>query len=245
MANAASSPIAAPTATCRAPICRTVATARAPAHLRLQPVRSRAASRGARLRAKSTRLWASMSPSIPPRPAFLREAGVANFLDWTSGLHMCFPNAEEAALLTGSDDPARQMAMLNDHYDVVVIKRGGQGADAGDAHGGRWHCRRQIRCGQRHDRRGRRLYAGFIAGYLRGQPLQTCLEDGVAAGTHSTTTSAAVRRDPIGVPHDRRSSFRPQPGSRGGAEGEAAGGGARIDHHQPRPAARAQSGSGP
>jgi sugar/nucleoside kinase (ribokinase family) len=123
----------------------------------------------------------------PASTGFLRETGVDNFLAWTKGMHMCFPNAEEAALLTGRDDPDAQFETLTQYYDVVVIKRGGRGAEAADNQGGRWSARAKPVAVVDTIGAGDAFYAGFIAGYLRGRPIQACLEDGVAAGTQSTT----------------------------------------------------------
>ncbi len=132
----------------------------------------------------------SMGAHVTVDPAsggFLREVGPGNFLAWTAGMHMCFPNAEEAALLTGSESLERQMAVLTRQYDIAVIKRGAEGAAAGEADGKRWHAAAKsvtvadtIGCGDA-------FYAGFIAAYLRGLPLLNCLEDGVAAGARSAT----------------------------------------------------------
>ncbi|HEY1721701.1 MAG TPA: PfkB family carbohydrate kinase [Magnetospirillaceae bacterium] len=123
----------------------------------------------------------------PASAGFLREVGPADFLAWTSGLHMCFPNAEEAELLTGTGDHEQQMAKLAAHYSVVAIKRGRGGADLGDATGARLHADAKPVSVIDTIGAGDAFYAGFIAGYLRGHPLQTCLEDGVAAGTRATT----------------------------------------------------------
>ena len=47
--------------------------------------------------------------SVDPGSAeFLREVGAANFLDWTAGAAMLFPNSEEAAVLAGTDDAEAQ-----------------------------------------------------------------------------------------------------------------------------------------
>jgi sugar/nucleoside kinase (ribokinase family) len=47
--------------------------------------------------------------SVDPGSAeFLREVGAANFLGWTAGAAMLFPNSEEAAVLAGSDDAEAQ-----------------------------------------------------------------------------------------------------------------------------------------
>src|ERR1700735_4588601 len=68
--------------------------------------------------------------SIDPASAeFLREVGVANFLVWTRGAEILFPNEEEAAVLTGSTDPETQCARLAARYPLVVIKRGAAGAE--------------------------------------------------------------------------------------------------------------------
>jgi sugar/nucleoside kinase (ribokinase family) len=123
----------------------------------------------------------------PASAGFLSDVGPANFLAWTAGMHMCFPNAEEARLLSGKDGLEDQMAALTRQFDVVVIKRGVEGASAGEAGGARLHAKAKpvavadtIGCGDA-------FYAGFIAAYLRGLSLQQCLEDGVTAGAQSAT----------------------------------------------------------
>ena len=51
--------------------------------------------------------------SVDPASAeFLREVGPDNFLAWTRGAQMLFPNSDEAAILTGSSDPETQIAEL-------------------------------------------------------------------------------------------------------------------------------------
>jgi sugar/nucleoside kinase (ribokinase family) len=76
--------------------------------------------------------------SVDPASAeFLREVGADNFLAWTRGATILFPNEEEAAVLAGSDDPETQGERLAEHYPVVVIKRGAAGAEALEG-GRRW-----------------------------------------------------------------------------------------------------------
>jgi len=76
--------------------------------------------------------------SVDPASAeFLREVGADNFLAWTRGAAILFPNEEEAAVLAGSTDPETQGARLAKHYPVVVIKRGAAGAEALEG-GRRW-----------------------------------------------------------------------------------------------------------
>jgi sugar/nucleoside kinase (ribokinase family) len=69
--------------------------------------------------------------SVDPASAeFLREVGADNFLAWTRGATILFPNEEEAAVLAGSTDPETQCARLAALYPLVVIKRGAAGAVA-------------------------------------------------------------------------------------------------------------------
>jgi sugar/nucleoside kinase (ribokinase family) len=79
--------------------------------------------------------------SVDPASAeFLREVGADNFLAWTRGATILFPNEEEAAVLAGSTDPETQGERLQKHYPVVVIKRGAAGAEALEG-GRRWRIR--------------------------------------------------------------------------------------------------------
>jgi sugar/nucleoside kinase (ribokinase family) len=76
--------------------------------------------------------------SVDPGSAeFLREVGADNFLAWTQGATILFPNEEEAAVLAGSTDLETQGARLATHYPLVVIKRGAAGAEAIEG-GRRW-----------------------------------------------------------------------------------------------------------
>jgi sugar/nucleoside kinase (ribokinase family) len=76
--------------------------------------------------------------SVDPASAeFLREAGADNFLVWTKGATILFPNEEEATVLADSTDPETQGERLAKHYPVVVIKRGAAGAEALEG-GRRW-----------------------------------------------------------------------------------------------------------
>src|SRR3984957_3095844 len=71
--------------------------------------------------------------SVDPASAeFLREVGADNFLAWTRGAAILFPNEEEAAVLAGSTDPETQCARLARPYPLVGIKRGAAGAGAAE-----------------------------------------------------------------------------------------------------------------
>jgi sugar/nucleoside kinase (ribokinase family) len=63
----------------------------------------------------------------PGSAAFLARMQPAAFLRWTEGAAVCFPNRDEAAVLTGESDPFSMAARLRRHYGVVVVKLGGAG----------------------------------------------------------------------------------------------------------------------
>ena len=77
----------------------------------------------------------------PGSAAFLGTLEPGAFVDWTRGAAVCFPNRDEAAVLTGAagapgavppdvgeTDPAAMAAFLSTHYGAVVIKLGADGA---------------------------------------------------------------------------------------------------------------------
>jgi sugar/nucleoside kinase (ribokinase family) len=68
----------------------------------------------------------------PGSSAFLAQLGEGEFTSWTSAATVCFPNLDEAAVLTGFPDPASadpvEMAeRLSVSYDLVALKLGGGG----------------------------------------------------------------------------------------------------------------------
>jgi len=68
----------------------------------------------------------------PGSAAFLGQLAPGEFLNWTKGAAVCFPNIDEAAVLTGAADgpadPAAMAVLLTDHYDAAVVKLGADGA---------------------------------------------------------------------------------------------------------------------
>jgi sugar/nucleoside kinase (ribokinase family) len=63
----------------------------------------------------------------PGSAAFLARLGEGEFIAWTSGAAACFPNLDEAAVLTSASTPVQMAARLSAHYDLVVLKLGGDG----------------------------------------------------------------------------------------------------------------------
>ncbi|WP_285759567.1 carbohydrate kinase family protein [Nocardiopsis ansamitocini] len=58
----------------------------------------------------------------------LERAGAEAFLDWTSGARLLFANKEQAAVLTGRDDPDAAAKVLTAWFPNIVIKLGDEGA---------------------------------------------------------------------------------------------------------------------
>lgn len=85
----------------------------------------RAAAESLLTRARTAGVPVSIDPGSE---AFLDDVGPANFLAWTSGAQLFFPNLGEARVLTGLDDPAAAARRLSRHYDVVAVTCGSKGA---------------------------------------------------------------------------------------------------------------------
>ena len=122
--------------------------------------------------------------SIDPASASgLRDAGPENFLDWTHGAAFCFPNLDEALLLTGTPDRDSQVASLMQHYGTLAIKAGVLGAHA-YADGGARTIGCAIPCALAVDTTGAgdAFLGAFLAAWLLGKPLEASLVAGVRAG---------------------------------------------------------------
>ena len=121
----------------------------------------------------------------PASAEFLREVGPQNFLAWTRGATMLFPNGEEAAALAGSDDPEVQGARLAAHYPLVVVKRGAAGCEAYEGER-RWRAAAPAASSRDSTGAGDAFVAAFLVARLGGEPLETCLKRAAAAGAAAT-----------------------------------------------------------
>jgi sugar/nucleoside kinase (ribokinase family) len=139
--------------------------------------------------------------SVDPASAeFLREVGAENFLAWTRGAAILFPNEEEATVLAGSTDRETQCARLAALYPLVVIKRGAAGAEA--AHGARrWRVPTPKVEAVDTTGAGDAFVAGFLAARLNGADIPIALGRAAAAGAAASTMiggrpkAASVRPD--------------------------------------------------
>ena len=139
--------------------------------------------------------------SVDPASAeFLREFGADKFLAWTRGAAILFPNAEEAAILAGSDDPETQCARLAAYYPLVVIKRGAAGCEAA-AGEKRWRINAPKIEAIDTTGAGDAFVAAFLSARLFGADIQPALERAAAAGAAASAIvggrpkGASVHRD--------------------------------------------------
>ena len=98
---------------------------------------------------------------------------------------MLFPNAEEAATLSGCDEAEAQGAALAEKFALVVIKRGALGAEA-YAGEQRWRAVAPRKDIVDTTGAGDAFVAAFLAARLLGADVQACLERAVAAGSAAT-----------------------------------------------------------
>jgi len=144
----------------------------------------------------------------PGSAAFLGTLEPGAFVDWTRGAAVCFPNRDEAAVLTGAadaappgageTDPAAMAAFLSTHYGAVVIKLGADGAVV--AAPGRPPARVAAQPALVRDTTGAgdAFCAGFLAAWLTGSPL--------AAAAASGGRAAALAVSEFGGRPSRRGS---------------------------------------
>ncbi|WP_158804372.1 MULTISPECIES: carbohydrate kinase family protein [unclassified Acidisoma] len=135
-------------------------------------------------RARARRVKVTVDPGSV---SFIEEVGAANFLSWTRGASICFPNSEEAALLAGTPDREEQFAILGKYYELVVIKLGNAGAIAGGLMRDRWAQPAPTVEVLDTTGAGDAFLAGYLSEHLGGGAIERCLSRGVEAGA-----SAAV-----------------------------------------------------
>ena len=135
-------------------------------------------------RAKKKKIPISIDPAST---GFLAEVGASQFLDWTKGASFCFPNQEEAALLSGTSDTEQQVKALGAYFDLVVIKLGAQGALVGRRDGIIAQVpTEQIRVVDTTGA-GDAFLAGFVSALRKGTALELSLTLANTAGAKAAT----------------------------------------------------------
>ena len=135
-------------------------------------------------RARDRRIPVAVDPASV---GFLRELGVATFLDATRGATTLFANEAEALVLAGSGGLAEALPTLAATYGRVVVKRGPAGALI--ASHGVIETERLAPEVTAIDTTGAgdAFAAAFIASELSGMDQAAALERAVAAGTEAVT----------------------------------------------------------
>ncbi len=131
---------------------------------------------------------AGRTVSLDPGSAgFLADLGPERVLGWIGRAALCILNADEAAVLTGSAEPEEQLVRLARHFDLVVLKRGADAALAAGPGGARWSAIPPRVAVVDTIGAGDAFLAAFLAGRLRGEGVQPCLETAVLAGATAVT----------------------------------------------------------
>lgn len=141
----------------------------------------------------------------PCSTSFLHAVGPQNFLAWTSGAELCFPNLEEAETLSGASDPDAQLAVLMAHYPLLVVKQGARGAHVFTEGGAKKiSCALPLANVIDTTGAGDAFLGGFLAARLAGKNLEFCLAAGVKAG------ALAVRQVGGRPPYSAGKTLAPQ-----------------------------------
>jgi sugar/nucleoside kinase (ribokinase family) len=143
-------------------------------------------------KARPEKLRLSVDPSST---SLLEEVGPAQFLAWTQGADICFPNLAEGRLLSGEENPEAVANFLAGWYGEVVLKLGPEGALW--AKTGQPIVRASALPVKIVDSTGAgdAFCAGFLAEWLRGAPPQKALAGGVHLGA-LVVSQVGARPDP-------------------------------------------------
>jgi sugar/nucleoside kinase (ribokinase family) len=131
-------------------------------------------------RARTAGMGISVDPSSTGP---LTESGPSQFLDWTRGADLCFPNLDEGRLLTGEDDEGAVAGALAGCYGGVALKLGPRGA-LWAVSGRPVHYQEGEVTGVIDTTgAGDAFCAGFLSSWLAGLPAEDAMADAVRLGT--------------------------------------------------------------
>ncbi|WP_166394986.1 carbohydrate kinase family protein [Rubrobacter marinus] len=121
-----------------------------------------------------------MTTSVDPSSTTLLEAlGPEEFLGWTTGVDLAFPNRAEGAVLAGTTEEDQILNTLLRHYANVVLKLGAGGAAYAGAGGERVRVPASPARVVDTTGAGDAACAGFLAAWLRGKGPEEALRGGV------------------------------------------------------------------
>lgn len=123
----------------------------------------------------------------PSSAAYVRQVGVANFHEWTDGVELLMPNADEAALLSGVEEPAIAARELAARCETVVVTLGAEGALVHGAGGEALRAAAVPADVRDTTGAGDGFAAGWIAAWVRGAPVGDRLTGGLEVSARGVT----------------------------------------------------------
>ena len=126
----------------------------------------------------------------PGSTAFLARLPPTAFLDWTRGAAVCFPNRDEAEVLSGATQPTMMAAILARYYNVVAMKLGAEGALVTRPGEAAEHIAVRPAVVRDTTGAGDAFCAGFLAAWLGG--------DGLTAAARAGADAAAIAVSGLG-----------------------------------------------
>jgi sugar/nucleoside kinase (ribokinase family) len=130
--------------------------------------------------------------SVDPNSAgFLTLTGPDAFLAMTTGVDVCFPNADELRVLTRRTEPEAAACALSSHYGTVVAKLGAAGAFV--AQNGEVVVRSAALPARVIDTigAGDAFAAGYLVALAGGQPVTACLAGALSAASQAVSLLGA------------------------------------------------------
>ncbi|MCF6344173.1 MAG: carbohydrate kinase family protein [Devosiaceae bacterium] len=130
----------------------------------------------------------------PASSSFIKQVGIEKFLNWTRGARFFFPNEEEAEILSGTNNLKKQIEILGDYFEFVIIKRAEKGAVIGTKQHGiiADEAAQRIRAVDSSGA-GDGFLAGFIAALKSDSSPKNCL---IKANKQGATIAAKIGGQP-------------------------------------------------
>ena len=119
--------------------------------------------------AKKRNITISFDPSSY---SMIKKYGVNKILKQTKGIDFCFPNLEEAQVLTKKDNPEDMIKVLLKYYNNVILKYGKEGCFVGNSENIEFIQQKEMIEGGDTTGAGDAFTAAFISNYLYNNSLK-------------------------------------------------------------------------
>jgi len=119
--------------------------------------------------AKKRNITISFDPSSY---SMIKKYGVNKILKQTKGIDFCFPNLEEAQVLTKKDNPEDMIKVLLKYYNNVILKYGKEGCFVGNSENIEFIQQKEMIEGGDTTGAGDAFTAAFISNYLNNNSLK-------------------------------------------------------------------------